>query len=47
MVKARVFLNKANKQLMIAIPKRQVPFLRNKKPKYVNLRLQEGDFKDG
>ena len=42
MVKAKIFVNKNTKQLTVIIPKKKLSFLKNRKPKFLN--IDEEDF---
>ena len=43
-MKRRVLVNKKTGQYSITLPKKGLPFLKEKPPKFVNLPLKERDF---
>lgn len=44
-IRAKVFHNKKNNQLMVSLPRKQLSFLKGRQPKEIVFKIRKGDVK--
>lgn len=43
-VKAKIFINKKNNQIIIFPSRKQLPFLKDRMPKFLNIKMEDFEF---